>query len=288
MKRWTLVLGLIAALSVAGCGNGGGGDAADPQPTTTTSTAEVSGMSWSDLQSGHSKFLSAKCDSQAPDVASCIALQRAMISSFKRDATDLPQSEARSDLLGTIDRYYTNYEKFSDGYCELDPQGLAKPDCIAAAQGLDLSHGTIASIVNREAGTSAEPQASATITTSAAATTTTQTNGVTWKYLQREHAKFLGMKCGSDSKSPSYVVCLGLQNAMIDSFERDATALPPSKARADVLGAIGSYQEAHDKWVAAYCEMDGATATGCITAPLLMSMPYDTIVLVVNREAAAQ
>lgn len=74
-----------------------------------------------------------------------------MISSFKRDATELPRSGARSDLLGTIDRYYTNYEKFSDGYCELEQQGPAKGNCLAASLGLGLTYDTIVLIVNREA-----------------------------------------------------------------------------------------------------------------------------------------
>lgn len=152
MKRLLALMGaVLAACSIAGCGgdsaNGGGSTATTARPAA----AEASGATWSGLQTTHAKFLGAKCDTQSPELASCIALQRAMISSFKRDANELPGSKARADLLGTIDRYYANYEKFSDGYCELDQQGVAKADCLTAALGLDLTHDTIALIVNREA-----------------------------------------------------------------------------------------------------------------------------------------
>lgn len=124
--------------------------------------------------------------------------------------------------------------------------------------------------------------------TSAAKASVEETGAVNWKYLQSEYSKFLGMDCGSDSQSSSYVVCLGLQNAGIKSFARDAEELPKSKARSDVLGAIDRYKENHDKYTDARCEMSRTQSAGCITASLGMSLTYDTIVAIVNREAAAQ
>ncbi|MDV7246760.1 MULTISPECIES: hypothetical protein [Rhodococcus] len=251
MKRWALVIGLIAALSVAGCTNGGGGDAADPQSTTAAarSTAQAA---------DDAKF------SEACEAFQAVGERARRQKYALRDSEDMSLSAAqRAEAKRVLEETISDKSDYDP---DVNPSECSGPVW-------ERYYAEVRAYV---------------ATTSAAVATTTQAGGVTWKYLQSEHAKFLGMKCGSDSKSPSYVVCLGLQNAMIDSFERDATALPPSKARADVLGAIDSYQEAHDKYVAAMCEMDGATATDCITAPLLMSMPYDTIVLVVNREAAAQ
>ncbi|PBI94201.1 hypothetical protein BKP42_48910 [Rhodococcus erythropolis] len=132
-------------------------------------------------------------------------------------------------------------------------------------------------------------QNSADITaTSAAKASVAETGVINWKYLQSEYSKFLGMDCGNDSKASSYVVCLGLQNAGIDSFARDAEELPKSKARSDLLGSIDSYKDDHDKYTDARCEMSRKPSAGCITASLGMSLAYNTIVVIVSREAAAQ
>lgn len=133
-------------------------------------------------------------------------------------------------------------------------------------------------------------QNSADITaTSAAMASVAETGVVNWKYLQSEYSKFLGLNCGNlDATSEYLTPCLLLRNAGIESFARDAEELPKSKARSDVLGAIERYKEDHDTYTNARCEMSGAKSAGCITASLGMSLTYDSIVSIVNREAAAQ
>ncbi|PBC37947.1 hypothetical protein CJ178_28435 [Rhodococcus sp. ACPA4] len=131
-------------------------------------------------------------------------------------------------------------------------------------------------------------QNSADITATSAAMASVAETGVTnWKYLQSEYSKFLGLNCGN-LNAAYQATCLGLQNAGIDSFARDAEELPKSKARSDVLGAIERYKENHDTYTDARCEMSRTQSAGCITASLGMSLTYDSIVSIVNREAAAQ
>lgn len=121
------------------------------------------------------------------------------------------------------------------------------------------------------------------------ATTTAQAAGVTWKYLQTEYSQFLGMDCGSDGTSPDFATCVGLRNAMIDSFVRDAEELPTSKARSDVLTAAERLQDHYDDWTDGYCEMEPPTpaeAGNCIVAASGLNTSHEIIAMVVNREAA--
>ncbi|MGC5257114.1 hypothetical protein ACPXCG_12240 [Gordonia sp. DT218] len=132
--------------------------------------------------------------------------------------------------------------------------------------------------------TSTPPRASTQTMTEAATTTTSA--GVTWEYLQSEHADFLSMSC-ENKTGPSLMACAGLMNVRSKAFAIDAEQLPPSDARAGVLDSVNELQSYDEKLVTNQC---GARpdALDCATAPGLINMTHSGIVTVVNREAAAE
>ncbi|WP_433611076.1 hypothetical protein [Prescottella agglutinans] len=136
---------------------------------------------------------------------------------------------------------------------------------------------------------SSEGAADAETTTAQAVTSTASAaadTGVTWKYLQSEHSKFLGMEC-SGSAGVDDSICIGLRNAGIASFVRDATDLPRSQARASALDAAEGMKDDYADYQAKRCDIKPEGAA-CIGKSLEMDLGHSTIVTIVNREAAAQ
>ncbi|RVW00177.1 hypothetical protein EGT50_16210 [Rhodococcus xishaensis] len=133
------------------------------------------------------------------------------------------------------------------------------------------------------AGCASGGDGSGTETTAEAKASATQTDATTWKYLQSEYSKFLGMECFDESD-----LCLSMRNALIDSFVRDATDLPRSKARADVLDAAEGLKEDYAAYQDGQCGAPNADVFDCALPSVGMTGKYSIIVTNVDREAAAE
>lgn len=84
-----------------------------------------------------------------------------------------------------------------------------------------------------------------------------------------------------------YNTCIGLQDAEIDSFQRDAQGLPLSKSRADLLSTIDQYKNNYQQFNDAYCPLD-KTKVDCIAPSFGLGTTFDTLGTIVNREAGNQ
>jgi len=109
-------------------------------------------------------------------------------------------------------------------------------------------------------------------------------SGVTWKYLQTEYGGYLARKCDDQADNPTYNACIGLQYAGLDSFEKDAKTLPPSKARSDLLSSIDRWRNNYQKFSDATCQLN-RKKLDCI-APDYGISNFDLFGTIVNREAA--
>lgn len=127
-------------------------------------------------------------------------------------------------------------------------------------------------------GTASEPVEVAA--TSVAATET----GVTWKYLQTEYAGLLN-SANCDTKSSLVATCQGLRTAQVESFQRDATELAPSKARSDLLGTIEDYLSDDKEFDSAMC-LAKAGDVSCTITMTTMNISSDLMKTIVDREAA--
>ncbi|MDH6285052.1 hypothetical protein [Prescottella agglutinans] len=248
MKKWILAVGVVAALSTAGCSSGGNGSEASAPASTTTASAE-------------DEALRAKaCESYQ-----AIGERQLRVSAAARKAYNPSLAAAeRAEAQRYIDEDRADKSVYN---LETNPDECTGPTW-------DTYYADVKQNVTDKAATSA------------AKASVAETGVTNWKYLQSEHSKFLGMKCDSFTGSDD-TICIGLRNAGIESFVRDATELPHSKARTDALAAADSLKADYADYQARRCENqpDGAV---CIGKSLEMDLGHSTIVTIVNREAAAQ
>lgn len=248
MKKWVLVVGLAASISAAGCGSGGDEEASASPATTSAASAE-------------DEALKAK----ACEAYQAIGERQLRVSEAARTAYNpsLP-AEERAEAQRYIDEDRADKSVYNP---ETNPDECTGPTW-------DTYYADVKQNVADKA------------TTSTAKVSVAETGATNWKYLQSEHSKFLGMKCDSFTGTDD-TICIGLRNAGLESFVRDATELPRSKARTDVLGAVDSLKADYADYQAKRCENRPGDAA-CIGKSLEMDLGHSTVVTIVNREAAAQ
>ncbi|OQQ31068.1 hypothetical protein A6410_05445 [Prescottella equi] len=244
MRKWILAVGVVAALSAAGCSSGGDEDAS-ASPATTSASAEDEAL--------HAEA----CDAYQRMGEKSLQISQAMDKAFDQSLSAAQRAEAKKRAE----------ELASD---KTPPSGT--DECSGPTWDTyyaDVKQGS----VERSA-------------TAAAKTSVAETGVTNWKYLQSEHSKFLGMKCDSFTGADD-TICIGLRNAGTESFVRDATNLPDSKARTDVVEATERMKDDYTEYQAKRCDIEPEGAA-CIGKSLEMELAHSTIVTIVNREAAAQ
>lgn len=134
----------ISALVVPACGS--------DKAATVASTTDEPGVTWKYLKTQYGGFLSNRCPAKlfpGPEYTACIGVQDAGIGPFKIDATELPASKDRANLLDTINRYEQNYKKYTDEYCQI--KKTKDMTCTGQAIMLDMGIDTMSTIVTKQA-----------------------------------------------------------------------------------------------------------------------------------------
>jgi hypothetical protein len=140
-------------------------------------------------------------------------------------------------------------------------------------------------------GTSSQSAKPSTVTVTASSQpATTARTGADWKYLKTQYAALLMRDCGTQADQQGvWAACVGLQNADIDSFNRDAQTLSLSKDRADLLKEISDFKRDYGIWFdntcAATVNNDPVKAAQCDLMPLQMSQGHELMVDIVNQNA---
>ena len=123
------------------------------------------------------------------------------------------------------------------------------------------------------------------------AVTTTAAAGGAWSKLQTEYSQFLSYKCNSTTGSTKagageFSLCASMIKASLPSFELGVKELPSSKQKNDVLAAIPKLQASINDYETSMCQAK-PEVLDCMTKPLLITMSYDLITGVVDRQVKA-
>ena len=126
--------------------------------------------------------------------------------------------------------------------------------------------------------------------TESSAATTTMSGGA-WAKLQTEYSQFLSYKCNSTTGSTKagageFSLCASMIKASLPSFELGVKELPSSKQKNDVLAAIPKLQASITDYETSMCQTK-PEVLDCMTKPLLITMGYDLITGVVDRQVKA-
>ncbi|MDP7707412.1 hypothetical protein [Mycobacterium sp. TY815] len=106
----------------------------------------------------------------------------------------------------------------------------------------------------------------------------------TWEYIQNHYSGYLALTC--DPQQPTagyYSACIGLQNASIEGFKNDVSALPQSKFQTDLLVTIVTYIAAYRNYVNAMCPAMDPTQPPCFDMAKSLRDLFSIMGGIVNR-----
>jgi len=121
--------------------------------------------------------------------------------------------------------------------------------------------------------------------TLATAATTTARNAVDWNYLKTEYADFFAAQCPTDSKDPQVDFCLSTQHQKLLAFQSDASNLPLSAERAELLQMIQEYISKYNDYENERCKIRQSPSVICIMQPVLLEQELELIRLHVQNNS---
>lgn len=143
----------------------------------------------------------------------------------------------------------------------------------------------LAACVDHSNQTESSDTKTVTVTASTAAPIALQPGS--WDYLQSHYSGYLSLTC--DPQQPTggnYSACIGLQNAKLEDFRHDVTALPQSESKTDLLTATVLYSATYQNYANTMCLAMDPTQPPCFEIAQSLRNAFTLIAGIVNRVAA--